>query len=245
MKSTKTTSTPTTKKQTTVKGTDNVGWKGGWLCAQGSELKSTPEFRRHLTKVGIDGLRAPIYCDDKTEGGGWLLIERRQTGGTLMLNRPPNFDWSKHGNIADHFWFGFDLMHILTADVPMDLLLEINWCSGQPSLLKYKNFQVGPGGDRYRLKIESSQNDSNGEGFGVYDGREFWYNSMVAFEHSYMGWWWNDKPPVSLHEQIGCDIPPPFNCFWFTRAPQRRRAIYSFGIKIRPMTLTSSRSECH
>lgn len=53
------------------------------------------------------------YCDTITDGGGWIVIQRRQDG-SVDFNR---FWWEYEvgfGKLTGEFWFGLKALHCLT-----------------------------------------------------------------------------------------------------------------------------------
>lgn len=174
------------------------------------------------------------YCDGKTDGGGWLLIERRKSGEDRFYQRSASLDWLNFGDISGDFWMGLDIIHMLTAKKPMELMVEIKYCDGKLGRFKYDKFEVGPAESQFQLHLDPGKDDSLGEGLGSSNGQHFGSDTVVASQHLSAGWWWNEMPTVSLHQQLGCDMPPPLNSFWFTRVPQRRRPIKWFEMKLRP-----------
>ena len=54
------------------------------------------------------------YCDAKNDGGGWLVIQRRQDGSVLF-----NRSWVEYeegfGNLNGEFWYGLYPLHCLTS----------------------------------------------------------------------------------------------------------------------------------
>ena len=54
------------------------------------------------------------YCDTVTDGGGWLVIQRRQDG-SVDFNR----DWVDYengfGDLATEFWYGLRALNCLTS----------------------------------------------------------------------------------------------------------------------------------
>ncbi|KAK9410171.1 ryncolin-3-like [Crotalus adamanteus] len=55
-----------------------------------------------------------VFCDMETDGGGWLLFQRRQDGSVNFYR-----DWKSYkkgfGRQGSEFWLGNDKIHLLTS----------------------------------------------------------------------------------------------------------------------------------
>ena len=95
---------------------------------------------------------AEAYCDATNNGGGWLVIQRRQDG-SIDFNR----DWLDYengfGNLTGEFWYGLHPIHCLTNQGQWQLRIDYTFTNGTRRYLFYKNFKVGPPSSQYQLTI--------------------------------------------------------------------------------------------
>ena len=55
-----------------------------------------------------------VWCDQETDGGGWLVIQRRQDGSVNFYR--PWFDYKEgFGDIRNEFWIGNENFHLFTT----------------------------------------------------------------------------------------------------------------------------------
>ncbi|XP_065890562.1 fibrinogen-like protein A [Dysidea avara] len=92
------------------------------------------------------------YCDTVTDGGGWLVIQRRKDGSE-DFNR---FWWEYEmgfGSLAGEFWYGLHAIHCLTSQGQWELRIDYTFTNGIKGYLSYSNFRVGPATEQYPLTI--------------------------------------------------------------------------------------------
>jgi len=92
------------------------------------------------------------YCDTITDGGGWLVIQRRQDGNTDF-----NKYWEEYeegfGSLTGEFWYGLRAIHCLTSHGQWELRIDYTFTNETKGYLSYSNFRVGPATGQYPLTI--------------------------------------------------------------------------------------------
>ena len=92
------------------------------------------------------------YCDAITDGGGWLVVQRRQDG-SLDFNR----GWTDYeegfGSLTGEFWYGLRPLNCLTNQGQWQLRIDFTFTNGTKSYLSYNKFSVGPANSQYQLNI--------------------------------------------------------------------------------------------
>ena len=99
------------------------------------------------------------YCDMETDGGGWLVIQRRIENGTVDFYR----NWTDYvqgfGDLEGEFWYGLENIHCLTTQDDVELRIELGNGTIPSIVWTYQLFRVGGASTKYTLTI--------GEGTGV------------------------------------------------------------------------------
>ena len=172
-----------------------------------SGIYSITNFCGHCTSV------AQGYCDAESDGGGWLVVQRRKDG-SVSFNR----GWVDYeegfGDLHGEFWYGLRPLNCLTSQGQWELRIDLTHSNGTKTYLHYKKFAVGSASDKYRLQISEfngiypvdpfSTHPLNGMKFTTKDsdndqlrtincaGRE-WQNKVNN------GWWHNGCSYITLN----------------------------------------------
>ena len=102
---------------------------------------------------GVKCSNTRVYCDTRSGGGGWTVIQRRKDGSADLYNR----DWVEYedgfGNLNGEFSIGLRSMHCLTSQGHWELRIDYQLKNGTKSYLHYNKFAVGSAKDQYPLNI--------------------------------------------------------------------------------------------
>ena len=112
-------------------------------------------------------------CDMDTDGGGWLVIQRRINGSVDFYR-----NWTDYvhgfGDLEGEFWYGLENIHCLTTRDDVELRIELGNGTTPSVVWTYQLFRVGGAETDYTLTIGQGQ----GVG-GTYDSMA--YNSGGRF----------------------------------------------------------------
>lgn len=141
-----------------------------------------------------------VFCDAKTDGGGWLRILQRKDG---LVNFTRS--WSDYvngfGNVKSEYWLGLDKIHALTNNNGRkELYVYIENWEGESRYARYDNFVIGGSSDLYELKSLGNYSGTAGDSFKYNMGCKFstvdsdndkWESKSCADLYK-SGWWFND-----------------------------------------------------
>ncbi|MEE6504966.1 hypothetical protein FKM82_005392 [Ascaphus truei] len=116
------------------------------LLQQGSTLNGwyniSPDYSRTLT----------VMCDMETDGGGWIVFQRRQDGSVDFFR-----DWNSYkkgfGNQRSEFWLGNDNLHMLTSTGTFQLRIDLTDFEDNQTFAVYNNFKLAGESEKYKLKV--------------------------------------------------------------------------------------------
>ena len=112
-----------------------------------------------------------VYCDMRTDGGGWTVFQRRQDG-SVDFYRGWNDYKSGFGQLTAEFWLGNDKIHRLTAARPSTLRVELEDWNGVKVYAKYGKFNIGDEQAKYRLEV-GSYSGTAGDSLGYHNKMAF------------------------------------------------------------------------
>ena len=150
----------------------------------------------------------------ETDGGGWMVIQRRVANGNVNFTRDWNDYVNGFGDLNGEFWYGLDNIHYLTTrddvELRIDMVMEDD---GSELTWTYQTFTVAGANDKYRLTIgggvgtgNDAMNYHNGQQFSTYDNdNDQWSGNNCAYVYQ-GGWWYNSCYSANLNGPH--DIPP-------------------------------------
>ena len=155
-------------------------------------------------------LTAKGYCDAVTDGGGWLVVQRRQDG-SVDFNR----GWVEYeegfGSLTGEFWYGLRPLHCLTNQGQWQLRIDFTFTNGTKSYLSYTKFSVGPANSQYQLSISGFTGINtnpfvgyplNGMKFTTKDRDNDKYGGgNCAIDKDGGGWWYHSCSHIHINRQ--------------------------------------------
>ncbi|TRY98097.1 hypothetical protein DNTS_028461 [Danionella cerebrum] len=148
-----------------------------------------------------------VYCDMTTDGGGWIVFQRRQNGLTDFSRK-----WTDYkigfGNLEDEFWLGLDNIHKIAGQGRYELRIDLK--DGQESVYaNYDRFSLGDSKSLYKLRI-GEYNGTAGDSLNYHQSRPFSTQDKdndIAVTNcalSYKGaWWYKNCHRANLNGKYG------------------------------------------
>jgi len=139
------------------------------------------------------------YCDQKTRGGGWTVIQRRGDYGDPKENFTRDWADYKHGfgDLNGEFWFGNDYISSLTLQTTVMLRVELEAHDGRKAWAEYDTFRVEGESQDYRVWVggySGNASDSlsahNGYKFSTVDRNNDQAPKCCPCAPAYGGGWW-------------------------------------------------------
>ncbi|XP_036200822.1 tenascin-R isoform X2 [Myotis myotis] len=156
---------------------------------------------------GEPSQKLQVYCDMTTDGGGWIVFQRRQNGQTDFFRK-----WAEYragfGNLEDEFWLGLDNIHRITSQGRYELRVDMR--DGQEAAFAhYDKFSVEDSRSLYKLRV-GGYNGTAGDSLSYHQGRPFSTadrDNDIAVTNcalSYKGaWWYKNCHRTNLNGKYG------------------------------------------
>uniref|UniRef100_A0A4W5KFE7 Tenascin C n=1 Tax=Hucho hucho TaxID=62062 RepID=A0A4W5KFE7_9TELE len=150
-----------------------------------------------------------VYCDMTTDGGGWMVFLRRQSGKLEFFRNWKNYTGG-FGDINAEFWFGLANLHKMTTAGQYELRVDLR-DNGESAYAQYDKFTIAEPRSRYKIHIggfSGTAGDSmtyhQGRPFSTYDNDNDIAVTNCAL--SYKGaFWYKNCHRVNLMGRYGDD----------------------------------------
>ncbi|CAM5163388.1 unnamed protein product [Eretmochelys imbricata] len=161
-----------------------------------------------------------VLCDMDTDGGGWIVFQRR-VDGSMDFYR----DWNSYkrgfGSRMSEFWLGNDNIHLLTSLGPNELRVDLRDFGTNYQFALFSSFKITGENEKYKLILGDFVNGTAGDSLTEHNGMMFTtydhdndlsvLNCAEAFKGS---WWYKDCHVSNLnglylsgaHENYGAGV---------------------------------------
>ena len=204
-----------------------------------------------------NGRNGFAYCDQTTDGGGWVVVARRD-GGRRSFDKT----WKQYkrgfGPLDKDFWIGLEsLSYLASPSLDTELRFDMREANGSVYHAYYSHFSVGPESDNYRLTVRGFDLEKSTvpyEGFSEHDGYPFSTKDNINLadlqslcvrrvNSSNGGWWFVEHDDFCARTSInygyfGYDRETgkiePKGIPWYSADMTEHKLFLSIEMKIRP-----------
>ncbi|KAH9489065.1 hypothetical protein Btru_059384 [Bulinus truncatus] len=156
-----------------------------------------------------DGLQ--VMCDTKTDGGGWIIFQRRINGNVSFYRGWEEYKYG-FGNVGvGEFYLGNEFIHQLTSKRHYEMRVDLRYNKNY-YFARYSSFKIFGELEKYRLQISgysgnatdnlTSDHSHNNQKFSTFDNDNDKVNINCAHVYS-GGWWYNGCHQSNLNGQWG------------------------------------------
>ncbi|GFO12134.1 fibrinogen-related protein 3.1 [Plakobranchus ocellatus] len=179
-------------------------------------------------------LQKEVLCDTHTDGGGWIVFQRRVNGDVDFYR-----DWTSYrngfGSLTGDFWLGNEAVHRLTDKDAYELRIDIR-ADGRAYFAQYSSFMIGDESSKYRLFVNTHKgnvfdaiNTHNNFAFTTFDRDSDTHKTLNCAIHEHGAWWYTGCHHSNLNGKWG--INDHMGVSWYTGSAWLRP--YHTEMKIR------------
>uniref|UniRef100_H2YQ82 Fibrinogen C-terminal domain-containing protein n=1 Tax=Ciona savignyi TaxID=51511 RepID=H2YQ82_CIOSA len=164
-----------------------------------------------------------VYCDQTTDNGGWMVIQRRTDGSENFFRTWAEYQ-EKFGNLSNEFWLGLENLHALTRTGSYELRIELEDCANIRKFAKFSFFFIGSVEEQYTLTV-SGYSGNAGDSLSYHNGRPFTTKDMDNDSRSgsncavlnHGAWWYENCYHSNLNgEYLNCQTTTSQAANWRT-----------------------------
>nr|XP_042715613.1 ficolin-2-like isoform X2 [Chrysemys picta bellii] len=136
-----------------------------------------------------------VLCDMDTDGGGWIVFQRRVDGSVDFYR-----DWNSYkrgfGSRLSEFWLGNDNIHLLSFLGPNELRIDLRDFDNNHEFATFSSFKVAGETEKYTLIIGPFVTGTAGDSLIEHNGMMFTTHdrdndmSLINCAVTFKGGWW-------------------------------------------------------
>uniref|UniRef100_A0A8C5QAJ0 Fibrinogen C-terminal domain-containing protein n=1 Tax=Leptobrachium leishanense TaxID=445787 RepID=A0A8C5QAJ0_9ANUR len=149
------------------------------------------------------GMPVTVLCDMETDGGGWLVFQRRSDGSVDFFR-----DWNSYkrgfGHQSSEFWLGNDHIHQLTSSGKYELRVDLTDFEDVHTYATYSEFRIAGENMNYTLSLKKFNAGTAGDSLYSHRNTQFStkdrdndLRTTGSCADSYKGAWWYTSCHVS------------------------------------------------
>uniref|UniRef100_A0A8C1A0L6 Tenascin Cb n=1 Tax=Cyprinus carpio carpio TaxID=630221 RepID=A0A8C1A0L6_CYPCA len=154
----------------TVFTTNGVLYKHPKDCSQTLLNGETTSGLYTIYLRGDETQPLQVYCDMSTDGGGWIVFVRRQSGKVEFFRNWKNYT-AGFGDLNDEFWLGLSNLHKITSSGQYELRVDLR-DKGESAYAQYDKFSVSEPRSRYKVHV-GGYSGTAGDSMTYHHGRPF------------------------------------------------------------------------
>ncbi|XP_029916498.1 tenascin [Myripristis murdjan] len=192
---------------TTIFTTTGVLYRHPRDCSQALLNGDTSSGLYTVYLGGDESQPVQVYCDMTTDGGGWIVFLRRQSGKLEFFRNWKNYT-AGFGDMNDEFWLGLSNLHKITAGGQYELRVDLR-DKGETAYAQYDKFSVSEPRTRYKVHV-GGYSGTAGDSMTYHHGRPFStydHDNDIAVTNcalSYKGaFWYKNCHRVNLMGRYG------------------------------------------
>ena len=112
-----------------------------------------------------------VVCDTDTDGGGWLVLQRRTSGDVDFYRSWEDYKYGCGDIYGGDFWFGLEKLHQLSFNRRYELRIDLTY-NGLPYVAKYDNFTLFGEPEKYKIRVSGFSGNAS-DGLGYHSDRPF------------------------------------------------------------------------
>ncbi|XP_045565712.1 angiopoietin-2 [Salmo salar] len=169
-------------------------------------------FRSGLTENGVHSIRPPnsthtvkVFCDMKTRGGGWTVLQHRRDGAVDFHRGWKDYKMG-FGDPSGEYWAGNDIIHLLTSSQEYSLQVQLKDAEGNEAYSHYSHFYIDAEDKNYSLHAQGFSGTAGRTSSLTHPGTQFSTkdrdNDRCSCKCAQMasgGWWFEACGPSNLN----------------------------------------------